>query len=120
VTHWTYLILLLACLCATAPLEFVFRLRVLRRPKVLIAALLPELVIFLSWDLYAIRRHQWTYDPRRITGVKLPGGVPLEEVLFFVVIPVCAVLTFEAVKRCRAPRAPRPPASRPARRREPA
>ena len=61
-----------------------------------------KLVIFLAWDLYAISAHQWSYDPRQITGVHLPGGIPLEEGLFFVVVPVCAVLTFEAVKRCRA------------------
>jgi lycopene cyclase domain-containing protein len=111
--HWTYLLLLLACLGATIPLEFVFHLRVLRRPATLIAALLPEFVLFMAWDIYAIRRHQWSYDPRRIIGVHLPGGVPLEEALFFVVIPVCAVLTFEAVKRCRAPRRPPVPAEGP-------
>lgn len=101
--HWTYLILLLACLAAAVPLEVVFHLRVLRRPRVLVAALVPELVIFLSWDLYAVGRHQWSYDPRRTLDMTLPGGLPVEEVLFFVVIPVCAILTFEAVKRCRAP-----------------
>jgi lycopene beta-cyclase len=117
--HWTYLMLLAACLCAAVPLEFVFHVRVLRRPRILIAALLPELVLFLSWDLYAIHRHQWAYDPHRITGVELPGGLPVEEALFFLVIPVCAVLAFEAVKRCRTPRAPRP-APAPARQRGPA
>jgi lycopene cyclase domain-containing protein len=116
--HWTYLIVLAACLCAAVPLEFVFHVRVLRRPGILIAALLPELVLFAGWDLYAIHSHQWTYDPRRVTGVVLPGGLPVEEALFFVVIPVCAVLAFEAVRRCRAPRAPRPAA--PARPRDPA
>jgi hypothetical protein len=29
--------------------------------------------------------------------VNLPVGVPIEEVLFFVVIPVCALLTYSAV-----------------------
>jgi lycopene cyclase domain-containing protein len=110
--HWTYLTVLAACLCAAVPLEFVFHVRVLRRPMVLTAALLPELVLFLSWDLYAIRGHQWTYDPRRIAGVILPGGLPAEEALFFLVIPVCAVLAFEAVKRCRAARKPGPAAVR--------
>lgn len=108
--HWTYVLLLLACLAASVPLEAVFGLRVLRRPRILVAALLPELIVFLGWDLYAIHRHQWGYDPRQTIGVRLPGGIPLEEVLFFLVVPVCAVLTFEAVKRCRAPRAAVPPA----------
>jgi lycopene cyclase domain-containing protein len=109
--HWTYLIVLAACLGAAVPLEFVFHVRVLRRPGILIAALLPELVLFAGWDLYAIHSHQWTYDPRRMTGVVLPGGLPVEEALFFVVIPVCAVLAFEAVRRGRAPRAPGPAAA---------
>ena len=29
----------------------------------------------------------------------LPGGLPLEELLFFLVVPVCAVLGFEAVRQ---------------------
>jgi len=117
--HWTYLLVLAACLCATVPLEFVFQVRVLRRPVILLAALLPELVLFLSWDLYAIHAHQWTYDPRRIIGVILPGGLPVEEALFFLVVPVCAVLAFEAVKRWRSPRMPAPRPA-PSRRRWPA
>jgi lycopene cyclase domain-containing protein len=104
--HWTYLMLLAACLCAAVPLEFVFSVRVLRRPRILAAALMPELVLFLGWDLYAVHSHQWSYDPRRIIGAVLPGGLPVEEALFFMVIPVCAVLAFEAVKRCRTPRRP--------------
>jgi hypothetical protein len=31
----------------------------------------------------------------------LPGGVPVEELLFFVVVPTCAVLAFEAVRRVK-------------------
>jgi lycopene cyclase domain-containing protein len=102
-SHWTYLIVLAACLGAAVPLEFAFHVRVLRRPRILIAALLPELVLFLGWDLYAVHGHQWTYAAGRIIGVILPGGLPLEEVLFFLVIPVCAVLAFEAAKRWRGP-----------------
>jgi hypothetical protein len=30
--------------------------------------------------------------------VRLPGGIPVEELLFFLVVPVCAVLAFEAVR----------------------
>jgi hypothetical protein len=33
--------------------------------------------------------------------VRLPGGIPLEEVLFFVVVPICAILTLEAVRARR-------------------
>jgi hypothetical protein len=33
--------------------------------------------------------------------VLLPGRFPLEELLFFVVIPTCSILTLEAVRRRR-------------------
>ncbi|GAC1406037.1 MAG: hypothetical protein NVS4B6_19940 [Mycobacterium sp.] len=39
----------------------------------------------------------WTYNPRFVTGLHLPGSLPLEEVLFFVVIPICGILTYNAV-----------------------
>ena len=52
---------------------------------------------FLIWDAIAIATHVWTYNPRYITGFRLPGGIPIEEVLFFVVIPLCGLLTYGAV-----------------------
>jgi hypothetical protein len=47
--------------------------------------------------VYAIGRGHWTFDPERVTGVTI-GSLPLDEVLFFVVVPFAAVLTLEAVR----------------------
>lgn len=94
--HWQYLLVLGACLAITAPLEF-FGPGVYRQPRRLVRALLPVLVIFLVWDLIAIAGDVWGYNPQYITGVMLPFDVPLEEVLFFVVIPLCGLLTYNAV-----------------------
>jgi lycopene beta-cyclase len=93
----TYLGLLLGCVALTAPLEVVYRLRVLSRPRLLAAAITPIFLVFLAWDAYAISRNEWSYDTAWMTGLVLPGHVPLEEALFFIVIPVTAILTFEAV-----------------------
>ena len=49
--------------------------------------------------LYAIARGHWEYSAACTLDVRLPGGIPVEEVLFFLVVPVCAVLAFEAVRR---------------------
>jgi hypothetical protein len=48
--------------------------------------------------LYAIAAGHWWFDPERITGILLPGGLPIDEVLFFLIIPIAAVLTLEAVR----------------------
>jgi lycopene cyclase domain-containing protein len=39
----------------------------------------------------------WSYDAHYLTGVSIRFGVPIEEVLFFLVIPLCALLTYNAV-----------------------
>lgn len=100
-SHLAYLGLLGACLLATAPLEIVLRTRVYARWRRLLAALAPTVVVFCAWDAYAIASGHWTYDSTYLTGIDLPGDVPLDEVLFFAVTPTCAILTLEAVRRRR-------------------
>jgi lycopene cyclase domain-containing protein len=101
VRHLTYLALLAACLLGTLPLEFALRARVYRRPLRLLLTLLPVLIVFVSWDVYAIGRHHWSYDRAQTSGVLLPGRLPLEEFLFFLVVPICSILTLEAVRIVR-------------------
>lgn len=95
----TYLALLVGCLLVTAPLEVFLRVRVYARWRRLLLALVPELVVFLAWVLYAIEQGHWDYDGAQTLGVRLPGGIPVEEITFFVVVPVCAVLALEAVRK---------------------
>ncbi|CAN5607516.1 hypothetical protein BH10ACT8_BH10ACT8_25010 [soil metagenome] len=99
-THLTYLVVLAACLIGTAPLEVVLRARVYRRWRRLLLAMVPGFTLGVGWDLYAVRAGYWTFDAGHVVGVSV-GRLPLEEVLFFVVIPICAVLTLEAVRRRR-------------------
>jgi lycopene cyclase domain-containing protein len=99
VRHLTYVAVLVGCLLGTAPLEIWLRVGVYRRWRRLLLTLLPVLVVFVAWDLLAIHLGHWTYDLGQMLGVLLPGGLPLDEVLFFGVTPTCAVLTFEAVRR---------------------
>jgi len=96
----TYLALLAGCLLGTLPLELVLRVGVYARWRRLLAALAPGLVLGVAWDLYAVRQGHWRFDHRYLTGLDV-AGLPAEEVLFFVVIPTCAILTLEAVGRRR-------------------
>lgn len=98
--HLTYLALLAGCLLGTALLELLLHTGVYRRWRRLLVALLPGLILGVSWDRYAVSRHQWRFDRRYLTGWQLLG-LPVEEVLFFLVIPICAVLTLEAVRQTR-------------------
>jgi lycopene cyclase domain-containing protein len=97
--HLTYLALLVGCLVVTAPLEVLLRVRVYARWRRLLVAVLPEFVVFVVWVLYAIAQGHWDYSPDLTLDVRLPGGIPVEEVLFFLVVPLCSVLALEAVRR---------------------
>ena len=87
-----------ACLLAAAWLEPALRVGVARRWRALLLTLAPVVVVFVAWDVAAIAAGHWSYDPAQVVGVTLPGGLPLEELLFFLVVPVCAVLGFEAAE----------------------
>jgi len=94
-----YLLLMLACLIITLPLEFVLGARVYRKPLRLLQTLLITAVIFSIWDTIAIQFGLWWYSERYTSGIILPFGLPLEELVFFLVIPLCGILTYEAVGR---------------------
>lgn len=92
----SYLGLLAVCLVVTLPLELALRARVYARWRLLALALLPVLAVFCCWDAVAIHLGWWSYAGSTLTGWRV-GDVPVEEVAFFVVVPVCSVLTYEAV-----------------------
>lgn len=97
--RFTYLAVLAGCLLGALWLEPALRVGVLRQWRRLLLTLVPVAAIFVAWDLAAIAAGHWTFDARQILGVRLPGGLPLEELLFFLVVPVCAVLGYEAVRK---------------------
>ena len=97
--RYQYLLLMAGCLVLTLPLEFVFGARVWRRPRRLLVALVPTVALFALWDVVGIARGYWSFNPSYVTGRQLPGDLPVEEVVFFVVIPICGLLTLESVRR---------------------
>jgi lycopene cyclase domain-containing protein len=87
----TYVFVLAGIVLVTLPLGIWTRLAL---------TLLPVLVVFVAWDVYAIARGHWQFDPAQTTGVRI-GSVPLEELLFFVAVPVASVIALEAVRKAR-------------------
>jgi len=91
-----YLIVLGACLLITAPLEL-FGSGVYRQSGRAVAAIVPVAVVYLIWDGIAVAAHVWSFNPRYVLAWSHPVSLPVEEVLFFVVIPLCGLLTYSAV-----------------------
>lgn len=91
--------MLVGCLACTLPLE---RLGagVLASGRRLGLTLLVAGTPFLCWDLYATAAGHWSFDADQTLGVSV-AGLPLEEIAFFVVIPLAIVLSYEAVRAVR-------------------
>ncbi len=92
-----YLALLALCLVVTAPLELFLHVRVYRQGLRLALALACMGAVFVGWDLLGARLGHWDYNPAYTTGIRALG-LPLEEYLFFVVVPLCGIMAYEAVR----------------------
>jgi hypothetical protein len=79
-------------------LEIALKVRVLRRIRRAMMAIAPVALCFLIWDAYAIANKHWFFDKEQIIGVFGPLNIPVEEYLFFIVIPLAAIMTIEAVR----------------------
>jgi lycopene cyclase domain-containing protein len=79
-------------------LEIVLKVGVLRRFKRVLLSVLPVATIFIIWDAYAISQGHWHFDPEQILGVFGPFGIPVEEYFFFLIVPIAAIMTIEAVR----------------------
>ncbi|WP_148613084.1 lycopene cyclase domain-containing protein [Nocardioides rubriscoriae] len=99
--HLTYVAMLVFVIVATLPLESVLRVGVYARLRRLGLVVLCAGVPFVVWDAAATRAGHWRFDTSQTLGLVLPAGLPLEEVLFFVVVPLASVMTLEAVRSTR-------------------
>lgn len=94
---WNYMAMLIFTICGSFWLEIALKVGVLRRIKRVALSVLPISILFLIWDAYAISQGHWFFDRKQILGIYGPLDIPLEEYLFFIVIPLAAIMTIEGV-----------------------
>lgn len=63
------------------------------QPSIFIAA-----IPFILFDMLAVQRGYWKFNPKFITGIHL-GNLPIEEYVFFILIPQSCLLIWVALKR---------------------
>lgn len=98
--QWSYAAMLTFCLAATLPLIPALGLRALRRPGRLLLAILCGGLPFLIWDVIATAGSHWYFDPAQTSPWRV-GGLPVEEIAFFIVVPLASIITLEAVTSLR-------------------
>jgi lycopene cyclase domain-containing protein len=95
---FSYIAVLVFIFLGTVWLEIILKARVYQKFKRLILTIIPVVILMVIWDYYAIINNHWFFDPEKTTGITLIGFLPLEELLFFIIVPIAALLSFEAVR----------------------
>jgi lycopene cyclase domain-containing protein len=95
---WGYMAMICFTVCGSFWLEIALKVGVLRRIKRAFISIVPVGLVFVLWDAFAIHRGHWSFDGNQILGIFGPAGIPLEEFLFFLVVPMAAIMTIEAVR----------------------
>ncbi|MTA79303.1 MAG: lycopene cyclase domain-containing protein [Actinobacteria bacterium] len=96
-----YCAMLLFTVVGSFWLEIILKVAVLRRIKRALLSIIPIAILFILWDAYAISRKHWHFDQDQILGIFGPFRIPLEEFLFFLLVPIAAIMTIEAVRRVK-------------------
>ena len=53
--------------------------------------------VYVVWDVFATRRGDWSFN-EEYTGTLRVAGLPLEEILFFVVVPYACIFVLEVLR----------------------
>lgn len=95
--HYTYFIILAASLAGPLALSFDKKVAFYKNWKYLFPAMLFPALLYIVWDIYFTAKGIWHFNENYITGIKI-YNLPVEEVLFFFVVPYCCLFIYECVK----------------------
>lgn len=94
-----YLGVLLLSLGGPLLLSFYPPLRFWGKTRLLIRTLLLVAIPFIIWDILATHFGHWSFAPDKVYALRFIN-LPLEEVLFFFIIPFCCLFTWEVIQLC--------------------
>lgn len=99
--HYTYFLILGLSLAGPLALSFDKKVAFYKKWKYLFPSMILPAAFYIVWDMWFTHRSVWSFNPDHITGMHV-GNLPLEEVLFFFVVPYCCVFIYECI-RCYFP-----------------
>ncbi|MBP6432768.1 MAG: lycopene cyclase domain-containing protein [Ferruginibacter sp.] len=99
--HYTYFIILGLSIAGPLALSFDKKVAFYKKWKYLFPAMLLPALFYIVWDVFFTYKGVWSFNENYITGIILIN-LPIEEVLFFFVVPYCCVFVYECI-RCYFP-----------------
>lgn len=94
--HYTYFLILAGSLIGPLILSFDQKVAFYKKWKSLFLAMILPALFYIIWDVVFTQRGVWSFNENYITGIKL-YNLPVEEVLFFFIVPYCCVFIYECI-----------------------
>ncbi len=63
----------------------------------MLPAIVMPALFYIIWDIFFTTKNVWSFNENYITGIKI-STLPIEEVIFFFVVPYCCVFIYECVR----------------------
>lgn len=95
--EFNYLGVLLFILICAVGVTIAFKVRAPRFWRTFLIVDSIVLAVYLFWDYWAIEKKIWSIDPGQTVGLKIFGIIPIEEVLFFIIVPLMTIITYLAL-----------------------
>lgn len=95
--HYTYFVILALSLLGPLALSFDKKVAFYKQWKYVVAAMLLPALFFIIWDIVFTRLGVWSFNAEYITGFHI-AAIPLEEALFFFVVPYCCTFIYECIR----------------------
>lgn len=96
-SRYYYLILLALTLFGPFLSSFESKLRFYRRWPALLGASGLMMLLFIPWDVYFTHEGVWWFNDHYLTGIRI-FLLPLEEWLFFILVPYACVFVYEVLQ----------------------
>jgi len=96
-SHYTYFLILGASLAGPLALSFDKKVAFYKKWKYVFPAMIIPALLYISWDIFFTAKEVWGFNEKYITGRHI-SNLPLEEVLFFFIVPYCCVFIYECIR----------------------
>jgi len=96
-THYTYLLILLAALAGPLALSFDKKVHFYKKWRYVFPAMILPALFYIVWDNWFTAEGVWSFNPDYILNLFV-YKLPLEEVLFFFVVPYCCMFIYACIR----------------------
>jgi lycopene cyclase domain-containing protein len=96
--HYTYFLILACSLAGPLALSFDKKVAFYKKWKYVFAAMILPALFYIIWDSIFASLHIWFFNEAYVIKKTFVYNLPLEEILFFFVVPYCCLFVYECIR----------------------